>query len=77
VQPRLGVFTEVVEKTGGGILTTPGDVDSLADGILALWENAERRRQLGATGYEGVRARYGVPQMLARVMEVYEPLVAQ
>jgi len=65
----------VVEDTGGGILTGPGDVDDLARGILALWDNVERRKQLGAAGYEGVRARYGVPHMLARVMEVYQPLV--
>ncbi len=76
VQPRLGVFTEVVENTRGGILTAPDDVDELVRGILALWDNAERRKQLGAAGYEGVRARYGIPQMLARVMEIYEPLVA-
>ena len=75
VQPRLGVFTEVVENTGGGILTGPGDVDDLARGILDLWDNVERRKQLGAAGYEGVRARYSVPHMLARVMEVYQPLV--
>ena len=29
VQPRLGVFTEVVERTGGGILTEAGDIDAL------------------------------------------------
>jgi glycosyltransferase involved in cell wall biosynthesis len=75
VQPRLGVFTEVVENTGGGILTDAGDVDDLVRGILALWENVERRKQLGAAGYEGVRARYGTAHMLARLMEVYQPLV--
>ncbi len=75
VQPRLGAFTEVVENTRGGILTDPGDVDDLVRGILALWENIERRKQLGAAGYEGVRARYGVPQMLARLMEVYRSLL--
>jgi glycosyltransferase involved in cell wall biosynthesis len=75
VQPRLGAFTEVVENTGGGILTDPGDVDGLVRGILALWEDVERRRQMGAAGYESVRAQYGVAQMLARVMEIYRPLV--
>jgi glycosyltransferase involved in cell wall biosynthesis len=75
VQPRVGAFTEVVESTGGGILTDPGDVDGLVRGILALWEDAERRKQIGAAGYEGVRAQYGVARMLARVMEVYQPLV--
>jgi spore maturation protein CgeB len=49
---------------------------SLADGIASLWENPERRREIGATGYDGVRAHYGTKQMLAEVMEVYRRLAA-
>jgi glycosyltransferase involved in cell wall biosynthesis len=75
VQPRLGAFTEVVEATGGGILADDGDLDGLAAGIASLWENPERRRQLGAAGFEGVRKHYGIPQMLAEVMRVYGGLV--
>jgi hypothetical protein len=47
-----------------------------AAGIASLWENPERRRQFGATGYEGVRAHYSTEQMLAEVMEVYRRLVS-
>ena len=43
VQPRLGVFTEVVERTGGGVLTTPGDTDEWVRRILDAV--AERRAQ--------------------------------
>ena len=50
VQPRLGVFTEVVENTGGGLLTEPGDVDGLVRGIRTLSDSLERRKQLGAAG---------------------------
>jgi glycosyltransferase involved in cell wall biosynthesis len=74
VQPRVGAFTEVVETTGGGILVDDGDLDGLAAGIASLWENPERRRQFGATGFDAVRTHYGIPQMLAEVMEVYERL---
>jgi glycosyltransferase involved in cell wall biosynthesis len=76
VQPRLGVFTEVVEQTGGGILTEAGDIDALVRGIVSFAENLERRRQFGAAGYEGVRRRYGAAQMVARVTEVYRSLLA-
>jgi len=76
VQPRHGAFTEVVESTGGGILVEPDDVDGLAKAILELWDHPDRRRQMGAAGYDGVRARYGVPQMLARLADVYDPLLA-
>lgn len=74
VQPRIGAFTEVVETTGGGILVDDGDLDGLAAGIASLWENPERRRQLGATGFDAVRTHYGIPQMLAEVMGIYQRL---
>ena len=50
VQPRRGAFTEVVEKTGGGLLVTPDDPDSLADGLHALWSDRDRARALGPPG---------------------------
>lgn len=77
VQPRLGVFTEVVDQTGGGILTEAGDIDALVQALLALAENLDKRKRLGAAGYEGVRARYGAAQMVARVTEVYRSLLLQ
>ena len=77
VQPRLGVFTEVVEQTGGGILTEADNVDALVRGLRALAENLDRRRQLGAAGYDGVRARYGTAQMVARVTGIYQSLLGK
>ncbi len=74
VQPRLGAFIEVVEATGGGILVEAGNLDGLVQAIASLAEDPDRRRQLGATGYDAVRVHYGVPQMLAQVMEVYKRL---
>ena len=75
VQPNEGVFTEVIERTGGGIVVEPHDIDSLVRGLLEVWDNVDRRKQLGAAAFDGVRRRYGVPQMLDRVMAVYQPLV--
>jgi glycosyltransferase involved in cell wall biosynthesis len=74
VQPRIGAFTEVVEATGGGILVGQNDIDGLVQAVASLWESPDRRRQLGATGYDGVRELYGLPQMVTRVMEVYQRL---
>ena len=45
VQPRRGAFTEVVEKTGGGLLVDPDDPDALAAGLHQLWSD----RALSAT----------------------------
>ena len=65
VQPRLGVFTEVVENTGGG----HPDRARRHRRPRARHPRpvGERRAEeaAGSGGYEGVRARYGVAQMLA------------
>ena len=66
----------MVETTGGGILAADGDLDGLAAGIASLWEDPERRRQLGAAGFDAVRKHYGIPQMLEEVMGVYGRLAA-
>jgi glycosyltransferase involved in cell wall biosynthesis len=71
VQPRRGGFTEVVERTGGGLLVTPDDVDSLAEGILKLAKDRSLAEQLGARGFENVREYYSVHRMADRALEVY------
>ena len=48
VQPRRGAFTEIVERTGGGLLVQPDDPQSLAEGIL---ESCARHRR-----YQEIRA---------------------
>jgi len=75
VQPRRGAFTEIVENTGGGILVEPNDPEALAQGILDLWMNADKRMELGSRGYHGVRAQYSSTQMADKVIEVYRHLL--
>jgi glycosyltransferase involved in cell wall biosynthesis len=72
VQPRRGAFTEVVEKTGGGLLVTPDDPDALADGLHALWADRELSSQLAAKAFTGVRAHYSIAESARRQLEVYE-----
>jgi len=75
VQPRRGAFTEIVEKTSGGILVDPDDMDSLADGILSLVRDPARAAELGRNGADGVRKYYSVSRMADRALEVYSGLV--
>src|SRR5258708_33766196 len=39
VQPRRGAFTEIVEKTGGGLLVPPGDPQALAGAVHPPWQD--------------------------------------
>jgi glycosyltransferase involved in cell wall biosynthesis len=76
VQPRRGAFTEMVEKTGGGLLVTPDDPAALADGLFALWSDRERARSLGDRGFNGVRAHYSIQRSADAQLAVYEALTA-
>ena len=76
VQPRSGAFTEIIEATGGGILVEPGSAESLARGILELWRDPDRRRELGSRGYEGVRKHYSASMMAQAALDVYRSVLA-
>jgi glycosyltransferase involved in cell wall biosynthesis len=75
VQPRRGAFTEVVEKTGGGLLVAPDDPVALADGLHQIWADPALSATLAANAFEGVRAHYTIGSSAQRQIEVYESLV--
>ncbi|HZH91254.1 MAG TPA: glycosyltransferase family 4 protein [Pyrinomonadaceae bacterium] len=72
VQPRRGACTEIVERTGGGLLVAPDDPESLAAGLYELWKAPARAAELGQSGARGVRQHYSVALMAERALEVYE-----
>jgi len=75
IQPRRGAFSEIVETAGGGLLVEPDNPDALADAMLALWRDPERRMELGSRGYEGVQKHYSATRMSAKVLEIYQSLL--
>ncbi len=75
VQPRRGAFTEVVEKTGGGVLVAPDDASALADGLFELWKDRSLARRLGRNGFDNSRAYYSVARSADQMMAVYDSLV--
>jgi len=75
VQPRRGGFTEIIERTGGGLLVEPDNVDSLAAGILKVARDPELAGQLSDNGFAKVREHYSVARMADSALEVYTSLV--
>jgi glycosyltransferase involved in cell wall biosynthesis len=76
VQPRRGAFTEIVEKTGGGVLVPPDDPAALADGLHGLWSDRAQAATLAQHGAEGVRRHYSIARSTDRLLAVYDALVA-
>jgi glycosyltransferase involved in cell wall biosynthesis len=74
VQPRRGAFTEIVERTGGGLLVDPDDPESLATGMETLYRDRPLGETLGQRAFDGVRAHYTVQQSADRLIAIYEGL---
>lgn len=72
VQPRRGGFTEIVEKTGGGLLVPPNDEAALADGLYRLWSDPVVAKTLSDRAVAGVRTHYSIAHSADRLLEVYD-----
>lgn len=75
VQPRRGAFTEVVERTGGGVLVEPDDPDRLADAFFELWTDRARLASLGQRAFTEVRVHHSIERSADRLLEVYRELI--
>jgi glycosyltransferase involved in cell wall biosynthesis len=76
VQPRRGAFTEIIEKTSGGLLVEPDDCDSLADGLKAIWESRPLAEELGRNGRQAVRRYYSAESMARRAIDVFNSVLS-
>ena len=74
VQPRRGSFTEIIERTGGGLLVQPDDPQSLANGILQIAHDRDLATDLSANGFRGVREHYTAAHMADKVLEAFSDL---
>jgi glycosyltransferase involved in cell wall biosynthesis len=76
VQPRRGVFPEMLERTQGGLLVSPGDPAALAEGLHALWQDAGLRQRFARQAADGAREHHGIARMAGRTLEVYRSVMA-
>jgi len=71
VQPNHGSFPEILEATGGGLLTEPHSSAALAKGIARLLRDDELRLQLGETGKESVHSRFNDTATAQATLAIY------
>ena len=77
VAPRRGTYTEIIERTGGGVLVPPDDMDAFVAALAALEADPVRRAQLGTAGAAGVRAHYTANDMAESAVGIYEHLAGR
>lgn len=64
----IGGIPEAMQPGRTGVLVSPGDVSAWADALCALAEDPDRRRSMGVSGREFVRATFD-PCIIARDFE--------
>lgn len=77
VQPDSGVFTELLEMTGGGVLCEPNNVEALVKAIESLLLEPEHARELGEQGRQGVHEKFNIEQTARDLMRIYEEMTQQ
>ena len=70
VQPPAGAFPELIEATGGGIIT-----DDLVETLRNLLCDPQELRRLGKIGRESVLEKFNVETMAEKMITVYNTLL--
>jgi glycosyltransferase involved in cell wall biosynthesis len=72
VQPAHGSFPELLKKTGGGILTPPGDATAHAKALADLLQDRARRTTLGESGKRIVHEQFTDTRMAQQMLQIYQ-----
>ncbi len=74
VQPDIGVFPELTETTGGGLLFEPRNYESLVVQLLRLRDRPAEAAKLGERGRQGTLQHYTAAKMAAATFDLYRTL---
>jgi len=74
VQPSIGVFPELIEATGGGILYEPNDVATLAGTLERVLLDGDLARELGRRGRESVLEKFDIHKTTEELARVYDSI---
>jgi glycosyltransferase involved in cell wall biosynthesis len=71
VLPKHGVFTELVEETGGGLLHEPNRPSALADALRQMIEHPELALRSGCRGQAAVRRDFDSREAARQTITLY------
>ena len=74
VAPRRGTYTEMLERTGGGVLVEPENLAGLELTLEQLAGDRARLGELGQRAADGVREHYSTGEMTTSALDVYARL---
>jgi glycosyltransferase involved in cell wall biosynthesis len=74
VQPASGVFPELLEITGGGLLFKPNNVEALADALSELLLEPDKARRLAEQGRAAVCEKFNIDKTAEQIIRIYEQI---
>lgn len=77
VQPASGIFPEILESSGGGLLYEPGDVDALTAALEKVLTDTDYAAGLAGQGRQAVLDRFGIEQTALQTVRIYDKLIAK
>ncbi|MHC5060885.1 MAG: glycosyltransferase family 4 protein [Planctomycetota bacterium] len=77
VEPEIGVFGELIETAGGGVLYKPNNAQALAGALEPLLLDADYALKLGARGRGGIFENFDVMQTAQNMVRIYKQVIQQ
>jgi len=75
VQPALGAFPEIIERTSGGITYSPNDGKTLALALAKMLGNPEQLVQMGKNGRASVENHFNNRVLTEKMIGIYEQML--
>lgn len=75
VQPALGAFPEVLEKTGGGIIYNENTPEQLSVALRSLLDNPKRLKKLSADARKGAEQHLSIQHLAHQWIKAYKEVV--
>jgi glycosyltransferase involved in cell wall biosynthesis len=75
VSTDVGGVRDVIDSDRVGLVAPFGDARALADHVLTLISDPDRRRRMGEAGRQAVSARYGIDRLVDDVELLYRELL--
>lgn len=74
IEPRIGVFPELLEETGGGLLFEPEKTPALAAALEHLIDCPAEAREMGLRGRQAVYERFNSKRLAEQTVAIYQKL---
>lgn len=76
VQPALGAFPEIIEKTQGGLTFSPNTADAMVEKWVEVLDDPQKIEAMSVKGNQVVRQNYANDNISLQVLKIYESLVS-